>query len=76
MDGNYPDYDRVIPAADDSSLEVDGRTLLAAIDTASGWGEQIDFGRAAWRIRHERTKACMERISPEAVASALDLLLL
>ena len=35
IDGTYPDYERVIPAANDNTLEIDARALLDAVDRVS-----------------------------------------
>ena len=35
IDGTYPDYDRVIPAANENTLEVDAQMLISAVDRVS-----------------------------------------
>ncbi len=35
IDGTFPDYERVIPAANDKIMEVDGRAFLHAVDRVS-----------------------------------------
>ena len=35
IDGTFPDYERVIPAGNDKSLEVDGRSFAGAVDRVS-----------------------------------------
>ena len=35
IDGTYPDYERVIPAANDNTLDIDARALLDAVDRVS-----------------------------------------
>lgn len=35
IDGAFPDYERVIPASSDKSMEVDGKTFRAAVDRVS-----------------------------------------
>jgi DNA polymerase-3 subunit beta len=63
IDGTFPDYERVIPSANDKVMEVDGKSFAAAVDRVSTI--TTEKGRAV-KLALDRDRLVLSATSPEA----------
>lgn len=62
IDGNFPDYDRVIPAGNDKIMEVDGKQFSNAVDRVSVIASDKSRGV---KLQLEKGKLTLSANSPE-----------
>jgi DNA polymerase-3 subunit beta len=70
IDGTFPDYERVVPTRNDKRLEVDGKTLAAAVDRVSTIAS--DKSRAI-KLGLDRNRLVLSAASPEHGSASEEL---
>lgn len=81
IDGTFPDYDRVIPADNDKSMEVDGKLFAAAVDRVSTISTErsravkleLADGRVTLVVNNPESGSATEELSVDYTGDPLEI---